>query len=206
MEDFKLTNEQLDALKEIGTVGGGSAATALSQLLNKRVTIEVPRVQLLNSEELSAFQFNIKPDDLTIAVMLNILGAFRGGILVLFSQSSALQMIDILMQREMGNTAFINVMELSAISESAHILCASYLNAVGEFLDYHQLIPSLPKTVIDRLDHMDKNMINKFMGNEAHYLLPIENKLLIEDIRLNLYVVFFLEHASVRQILTSLGI
>ncbi len=35
---------QLDALREIGTIGAGHAATALSQLLHTRVNMLVPRV------------------------------------------------------------------------------------------------------------------------------------------------------------------
>ncbi|WDC83916.1 chemotaxis protein CheC [Caloramator sp. mosi_1] len=34
--DLKLTDFQIDALKEVGNIGSGNAATALSQLINKK--------------------------------------------------------------------------------------------------------------------------------------------------------------------------
>ena len=37
VDEFDLTPNQLDAMREIGNVGAGNAATALSQVLNKKI-------------------------------------------------------------------------------------------------------------------------------------------------------------------------
>jgi len=206
MENLNLNGEQLDVLKEIGTIGGGSAATALSQILGKRVSIAVPQVKLVSAERISASEFLIEPDEVGIAVDLKILGALQGGILVLFSQKSALMMIDILMKREIGTTQLLNLMEASALSESSHILCGSYLNAVGELLELHQLIPSIPQTVVDRMDRLNRLLLKRFTQGDVHYILPIENKLMIEDIEVNLFVIFLLEYDSIKKILKIIGI
>jgi chemotaxis protein CheC len=206
MENLNLNGEQLDVLKEIGTIGGGSAATALSQILGKRVSIAVPQVKLVSAERISASEFLIEPDEVGIAVDLKILGALQGGILVLFSQKSALMMIDILMKREIGTTQLLNLMEASALSESSHILCGSYLNAVGELLELHQLIPSIPQTVVDRMDRLNRLLLKRFTQGDVHYILPIENKLMIEDIEVNLFVIFLLEYDSIKKILKIIGL
>jgi chemotaxis protein CheC len=206
MENLNLNGEQLDVLKEIGTIGGGSAATALSQILGKRVSIAVPQVKLVSSERISASEFLIEPDEVGIAVDLKILGALQGGILVLFSQKSALLMIDILMKREIGTTQLLNLMEASALSESSHILCGSYLNAVGELLGLHQLIPSIPQTVVDRMDRLNRLLLKRFTQGDVHYILPIENKLMIEDIEVDLFVIFLLENDSIKRILKIIGL
>jgi len=195
-----LNNEQADVLREIGTIGSGSAATALGQILNKRVEISVPQVKLVSANRISVTEFLIQPDEVGIAVDLKILGALQGGILVLFSQKSALMMIDILMKREIGSTQLLNLMEASALSESSHILCGSYLNAVGELLGLHQLIPSIPQTVVDRMDRLNKLLTRRFTEGGINYLLPIENNLLIEDIAVNLFVIFLLESESIQKI------
>jgi chemotaxis protein CheC len=206
METLNLTKDQLDVLKEIGTIGGGSGATALSQILAKKVTISVPQVKLVSSERISASEFLIPDDEVSLAVDLKILGALQGSILVLFSQKSALQMIDILMKREIGSTQLLNLMEASALSESSHILCGSYLNAVGELLELHQLIPSIPQTIVDRMDRLNKLLIKRFTDSEVNYVIPIENNLLIEDIQVNLFVIFLLSHDSIKKILKIVGI
>lgn len=206
MENLKLNNEQLDVLREIGTIGGGSAATALSQILAKKVTISVPQVKLVSSDRITASEFLIEPDEVSLAVDLKILGALAGSIIVLFSQKSALMMIDILLKRPVGSTQLLNVMEASALSESAHILSGSYLNAVGELLELRQLIPSIPQTIVDRMDRLNKMMIKKFTDQGVHFLLPIENNLMIEDIHVPLYVIFLLEYDSIKKILKIIGL
>ena len=47
MEFEKLNNIQIDALKEIGNIGAGNAATSLSTLLNKRINMTVPNIFIL---------------------------------------------------------------------------------------------------------------------------------------------------------------
>ena len=41
----------LDALKEIGNIGAGTAATSLSKLLNRRVNMNVPEIKILSFNE-----------------------------------------------------------------------------------------------------------------------------------------------------------
>lgn len=206
MESLKLNQEQLDVLKEIGTVGGGSAATALSQILRSRVSIMVPRVKLINADRVSASEFLIPSDELAIAVELSILGEFRGAMLVLYSQKSALTMIDILMKRPSGSTRLLNLMEASAMAESSQILCSSYLYAVGEMLGLRRLMPSTPRMVGDRMDRLNSILIRQFMEEGKNYVLPIENNLIIKDVQLNLFVIFLLEHDSIKKILKITGI
>ncbi|HWR57022.1 MAG TPA: chemotaxis protein CheC, partial [Negativicutes bacterium] len=45
-EFTQLNALQLDALREIGNVGAGNAATALSQLINKKINMSVPKVSV----------------------------------------------------------------------------------------------------------------------------------------------------------------
>ena len=43
-----LSPVQLDVLKEIGNIGSGNAATALSQLLGRSIDMQVPQVRLMD--------------------------------------------------------------------------------------------------------------------------------------------------------------
>ncbi len=206
MEELILNAEQLDVLKEIGTVGSGSAATALNQLLRKKVTIEVPQITVMSQEAISSRDFSFQSSEVGLAVEFKILGALRGGMLVLFSQKSALMMIDVLMKRPIGSTQLLNLLEASALSESSHILSGAYLNAVGEMLELHQMMLSIPQTTVDRLDRLNKLLLRRFADEGITYLLPIENKLKLEGIEVDVFVVFLLEYESVKKILKIIGL
>lgn len=205
-EILNLTDEQLDALKEIGNIGAGNAATALSQLLGKKVSVNVPQAKLLPLEKLSEIEILERPEELTIAVSLRILGKLKGGMLVLFPQKSALTMIDILTQRKIGSTEVFTTIDESALSESSHIICCSYLNAVGQFLSLYQLIPSITETSIDRVDKLTKVVMKRFISPDVNCILPIKNHLVIEDVELDLFVIFLLELESFNEILKTVGL
>ena len=206
MEELVFNKEQVDVLKEIGTMGAGNAATALSQIMGRKVSITVPRVQLVPSDKLSSSRFSIAPDELSLAVELKILGSLQGGVFVLFSQKSALLMIDILMKRPFGTTQLLNAMEVSAILESTQIIAGCYLNVIGDLLELRRLMPSIPQPLIDRMDKLQAWINKKFVANGPQYLLPIENNLTIENIKVQLYVVFLLEPESVKKIFKIVGL
>lgn len=46
-DEIKLSPAQLDALREIGNIGAGNSATALSQIINRRIDMNVPRVSMV---------------------------------------------------------------------------------------------------------------------------------------------------------------
>src|SRR5699024_11992951 len=52
MDEKKLSHMQKDVLREIGNIGAGNAATSMSQLINKDVTMEVPSVKVVSINEM----------------------------------------------------------------------------------------------------------------------------------------------------------
>ncbi|MBP2665527.1 MAG: CheC, phosphatase, inhibitor of methylation, partial [Firmicutes bacterium] len=50
-EVLSLSPMQLDALREIGNIGAGNAATALSQIINRKIDMSVPRLNILPLSE-----------------------------------------------------------------------------------------------------------------------------------------------------------
>ncbi|MBU1998080.1 MAG: hypothetical protein KKE64_01125, partial [Candidatus Omnitrophica bacterium] len=128
-------------------------------------------------------------------------GMLKGGILVLFSQDSASLLVDILMRRPPSSTKLFTISDISAIAESSHILSSSYLSAVGEFLGIYQIIPSIPQTIMDRMDRIASILIKNYVGENINYIIPIENQLNIDGVLVKMYVIFVLERESVNKIL-----
>lgn len=48
----KISTVHLDVLKEVGNIGAGNAATALSTLLNKKIDMRVPKVRVVSFDEM----------------------------------------------------------------------------------------------------------------------------------------------------------
>ena len=147
MEDVRDLKElQLDALREVANIGAGHAATALSQMTNRTIMIDVPEVNVRQLEEVADL-FGA-PDDVAAAVLMNVMGDLTGRTLVLIPKPSALVLCDILFRRAPGTTQQLGPMEESGLKEAGNILASAYLNALSDFMGM-MLIPSVPSLVID---------------------------------------------------------
>ena len=49
---MELNEVHIDILKEVGNIGAGNAATSLSQMLSKRIEMNVPEVSLLDYNDI----------------------------------------------------------------------------------------------------------------------------------------------------------
>ena len=49
-----MTDEYVDVLRELGNIGAGNAMTALAQLLNCKVDMQVPQVRLLEFKDVGS--------------------------------------------------------------------------------------------------------------------------------------------------------
>ncbi|HYE11285.1 MAG TPA: flagellar motor switch phosphatase FliY, partial [Patescibacteria group bacterium] len=109
-----LTDEEKDALGEIGNISMGTSATTLYTLLNNKVNITTPRVTVLTWEELSS-QYPVP----YVAVQVEYKEGLIGSNLLIMKEDDVKIITDLMM----GGTGQINNepitdLHLSAISEA----------------------------------------------------------------------------------------
>ncbi len=167
----KLTQLQLDALKEIGSIGSGHAATSLSQLLKKKIEIEILSSQVIKKEELSKFISDV--DEIMVGVSLFILGEATGKIVFLLSRTDALSLVDILMRRKPGETKVLDDLSHSTIKEIANIISGSYLSAMSDFLNL-LLIPSMPHLLTDKSEKVLKSALDDKEISDTIYFIETQ--------------------------------
>ena len=137
-----LQDAELDALTEVCNIGMGHAATALSQLMGKRVDIQVPRLQFLNAAGLAVL---LDAQEVT-ALHLQILGNVRGSILILLRQENALRILELLLGKLPAADLPLSELETATLLEVGNILASACLNALGAMLKM-TLLPSVPALI-----------------------------------------------------------
>jgi len=193
---------QMDALKEIVSIGAGNAATALSQLLHQKVNIAVPTVNLTTIDK--AQDVFGEPETLVVAVYLQLLGDATGVILVSFRRDEALRLSDILLGREPGKTKMLHEIEESALKESATILIGAYLGALAKILKMRLLV-SAPATAQDMAGAVVDNILIE-ISKEADYTLVIDTELKIIDEKVVTYFFFIPDKDSLGKIFDAIGV
>lgn len=129
---------QLDALKEVINIGGGNAATSLSQLINKPVNMTVPTIEVMAYEDM--FEQVMSEDTMIDAVLTKMFGQAEGVFLLVGLEEDMKHLASIMLpENSETNPEMID----SALKELANILVNSFLNAVTKLLDIN-LLTSIP--------------------------------------------------------------
>src|SRR5690242_183462 len=123
---------QLSVLREVGNIGAGHAATALSELLHSEIQMNVPRVAVVGFDEISDVVGGA--EQLVIGIFLRAEGDIPGSIFFLLEVNSAKRLISGLVgsYADKEEEEF-SEMEISALQEIGNILAGSYLSSLADF-------------------------------------------------------------------------
>ncbi len=148
MDPLALNPIQRDAMREVGSIGAGHAATALSQMLGMPVDIDVPDLQVLSIPEIPTVLGG--PENLVGAVYGRLLGDLAGGLLFVVARDALLQLSDLLRSRAPGTSKSLGAAEEATVTHAASVLMSAYLAAVARLTELSTL-PGPPQFAFDML-------------------------------------------------------
>ena len=201
-DEFNLTPNQMDALREIGNVGAGNSATALSQIINRRIDMNVPKVALVPIESVPDLVGG--PDTIVVGVFLRVYGKAPGNILFLLPQKSAFFLVDTLMGKTHGATDKLDFMDESALMEIGNILAGAYLNAFFTFTNI-SMLPSIPALAMDMAGAI-LNVVLVQLGQMGDTAMVIETEFLSEDDGINGHFFLVPDPGSLETINKAVGV
>ena len=146
---MKALNEiQTGLLKEMGNIGAGNAATALSKILGAKIEITVPNVWMIPVERMNEPLGQV--EELTVALFLKASGGAPGKAVFLLDVPSAERIAAALLGTQPPLELFSNEMAQSALQEVGNIIVSSFLIALTHFSGI-PLQSSVPAIGIDML-------------------------------------------------------
>ncbi len=123
----------IDMLKEIGSIGGGNAATALSSMLNAKVNMALPEVKVLGFN--AAMNLLGNPEELVAAIVVELSGELEGVMLFILTK----EFVDEIMQRVVGKTSVdmmvLDDLDTSVLTEIGNIVISSYITAMSSLVN-----------------------------------------------------------------------
>jgi len=200
--ELKLTDLQLDALREIGTIGAGNAATGLSKMLNKRISISVPSTKVVNLEKVPELLGGA--ESLVAAVYFQVTGPFLGSILLIFPLKEALKLVDMLLGRKNGETQILDEFSSSALKELGNISAGSYLSALSEVVKM-RLMHSIPGLATDMLQAVLDGVLIK-LALEAENALVVDTEFKVEENKVQGHFLFLPAPEGLEVVLEKLGV
>lgn len=141
----KLNDFMIDVLKEIGNIGAGNAATALANMISKKVDMNVPNVRVLEFKDVAEILGG--EEKLVIGIYFELSEDIVGNMMFALDMKSARNLSNLLYNRDIDSEE-LDEMDISAISEVGNILASSYANSLSSLTGLKVFI-SVPLIAID---------------------------------------------------------
>ena len=178
--------------------------TALSKLINAKIDMRVPKVNLLGFSELAKAMG--REEEIMVGILLLLEGDVDGMMMFLLDVASARALVNSLMgkaEEEANDDINFDEMEFSALREIGNIITGSYLSALSDMTRL-TIVSSVPSLQID--------MAEAILSIPAIEFSKIGDKVLLiqtqfdDDSQISGYFVLVPELDSYDKILSSLGL
>lgn len=197
-----LNDLHMDALREIGNIGSGNAASALSALLSCPFTISVPTVRILDYSEVAGDMGG--PEQMIVGALLFLEGDVQGMILFLLQEGFASATLEALLGEPVNSLDGLDEMAQSALQEVANIMAASYLNAIASLTGMTITI-STPSLCTDMLGAI-LSVPAIYYANISDKIIYIEDELRGENLCAPNHILLIPDTGSLEKIITRLGL
>ena len=201
MEDLNnLKPLEKDALGEMGNIGAGNAATALSQMIGSTIALDVPRVSVIPVKDIP--QPLGGPETIVAGIYLKLFGDAPGRMLICMPQETVFPLLKLMFANIHQNIQELGEQEQSALKEMGNIVGCAYLNAMVSLMGL-QLVPSVPALAVDMVDSVISTVMSEMAQKQPQALL-VETEFSGLEGQLKLHLFYIPEQGSVANILGGL--
>jgi chemotaxis protein CheC len=160
---------QYDVLREIGNIGAGNATTALSQMINSKIDMKVPKVDLLEFKELADIVGGA--ENLVVGILFTLEGQIDGMMMFMMDMDAARHLVNLLVGSSYENSSGeFSEMELSALNEIGNIISGAYLSSLSSLTNI-LITSSVPYMAIEFGKIGDKALlIETEFGDEMQWV------------------------------------
>ncbi len=170
-EKLTLSDQEKDALGEIGNISMGTAATTLFTLLSKRVTITTPRVtETTLNDMIENFQ------EPYVIINVSYTEGITGSNILILNEQDVKIITDLMMGGDGTNLADeLGELHLSAISEAMNQMIGSSSTALSEMLG-HKIDISPPEASYQKLESISSDDLG-FASDDTVVMIAFDMKI-----------------------------
>lgn len=193
---------ELDVIKEIGSIGTGNAATALSSLVAKPIKMTTPDVYILGYND--AIRLLGDPEQVVAAVLVRMSGEINGLMLYILKLDFINEVLAHLLNKEVTDYHELNVLEMSALEEIGNIIICSYISALSKLTDV-AINLSVPGSTVNMLGGILSVPMAEF-GYVTEKLMIIKGKFIVDNKELHSDLLMLPDIDSLNFLMEKLGV
>ncbi len=194
--------QELDVMREIGSIGTSHAATSLSKMLQKEIRITIPQVNILGYEE--AVDRIGDMEQIVAATLVKMSGDVDGLMLFLFNLDFANTVLEKMMGESYKGFEEMDELARSALTEIGNIIICSYINAFSQLVNV-DIELSVPSATMNMLGAILTVPIAEY-GYETDKLMYCNADFVMDGKQLSDWLLMLPDIRSLNDILDKLGV
>lgn len=198
----ELNSLELDTLREVGSIGTGNAATALSQMLAREVRITMPEVRIMEYNE--AIEWIGGPEEITAGVLVKLSGQLNGIMLSV----QPIEFVNIVLESMLGMTVSdysqLTELEGSALIEVGNIMISTFINALSGLADLNVNL-TVPAFTVDMQGAILAVPMAEY-GGQSNYLMTIGGNFVCDNRQVPCRLLMSPDLRSLNALLRRLGV
>ncbi len=198
----ELTSMQIDTLREIGSIGTGNAATALSNMLSREVRITVPEVRIMGYNE--AIEWIGGPEEITAGVLVKMSGQLNGIMLSCQQLEFVNLVLGAVLGQEIHDYMGLHEMESSCLIEVGNIMISTFINALSGLADINVNL-TVPAFTVDMQGAILAVPMAEY-GGQSDYIMTIGGNFVCDDKEVPCRLLLSPDIRSLNFLLRKLGV
>lgn len=193
---------QIDAFREIGSIGNGNAVTALSGILSEKISMNLPEVGILDFNE--AQRKLGDPEELVAAVLVEMSGELSGVMMLILKKDFISQIMKSVLHAHPESLLEMGEIEESLLIEVGNIMISSYINAISTLTNM-QISLSVPQIALNMLGGV-LSLPMALIGLESDKIMMITGDFSIAGKGLNSDILLLPDVKSLNVLMKKLGV
>lgn len=203
IKSYEEMNElEMDILKEIGSIGGGNAATAMSSMLNAKVNMSLPKVVILGFNE--ALDYLGDPEELVAAIFVEMSGELSGIMLLILTKEFSDEVLFRMLGKVDSDFLELEEIDSSVLMETGNIVISSYITAMASLTGVNVEL-SVPQFTVNMIGGIMSAPIS-IMGQHSDRIMMITGEFKIDGKALDSEMLLLPDVKSLNVLMKKLGV
>lgn len=202
MESGTYGDLEIDALREVGSIGGLHASTAMANLIKKNVMVDVSECFIAKAETIPTKFGNM--EEIVAGIYLDAYGKDKGCMMMILPMKMAVKLSDFLTGKKHCEPWIFDEEDYSALAEIGNICSSAYLNAISKITG-EIMMPSPPGVAIGMLGAILQYPAS-LVAEMSEYIVAIRTEFTIEETRYPGFMLYIPDPISQRELLQKLGV
>jgi chemotaxis protein CheC len=200
------TNIHMDAIREVGNIGTGNAATALSRLLGRAVDMDVPVAEMVPIYDVATHYGS--PETHVCAVLIRTEEEFSCSLIFMIEEEKADILANLIIPMDISGMDEESQIQMrdSALSEQGNIILGAFLNALSQITGW--VLPTTPPAVARDMLGSIMDLVASMFGVIGDSAMLVKTSLHVKglDDELGGTVIMIPDPGALEALLSKLGV